>query len=113
METKQKTLKDYFNELLELEQVKANQELVDFINGRIDQINKKNSKPRKETDKSYVQEIASQLESDTLYKIAQVESITGIARGKVQYALTNYPELFERVVKGRDIYFKLVEKSAE
>lgn len=105
-ETK-KTLKEYFNELLELEQVKENQDLVDFINGRIEILDRKNSSPKKETDKSYIQEIASKLEQGVEYKIAQVEKITGITRGKVQYALT-HSDLFERVEKTKkDIYFKL------
>lgn len=38
-----KTQKDYFNELLAIESVKGNAELVEFINGRIAQLDKKSA----------------------------------------------------------------------
>lgn len=47
--TKTPTIRDYYNELLSLEAVSARTDLVEFIEGRIAQLDKKTNGERKET----------------------------------------------------------------
>lgn len=85
--TNKKTLKDYFNELLQIEAVASNPELVEFVNGRIALIEKKNSSPRKAKDTSYIEIVFANMEPQKVYEIDNLIT-EEISRGKVQYALT-------------------------
>ena len=49
MENKKMTKRDYFNALLNVEEVKANSAMVDFINHELELLTKKNSSERKPT----------------------------------------------------------------
>ncbi|MBQ1999748.1 MAG: hypothetical protein II220_09755 [Spirochaetales bacterium] len=68
---KKLTHKDYFNLLLAIDEVAQNDELVKFIEGRIEQIEKKsNSTSKKDIAKA---------EEDELYKTAIADTITDTA----------------------------------
>ena len=60
--TKKMTKKDYFNTLLNLDAVKGNQALVDFINHEIELLDKKNSAEKKPT----AQQVANKSTQDAI-----------------------------------------------
>ncbi len=57
MEKKKMTKRDYFNALLNVEEVKANSEMVKFINHELELLSKKNSADRKPTAQQKENEI--------------------------------------------------------
>ena len=67
MENKKMTKRDYFNALLNVEEVKANSALVEFINHELELLSKKNAADRKPT--------ATQNENETI-KAAIVAGMT-------------------------------------
>lgn len=71
------TQRDYFNRLLTIPAVAEDAELVEFINGRIAQLDKKNSAERKPTAKQvenleFRQNILDWMEPDVLYSSADI-----------------------------------------
>lgn len=59
-EQKKVTQREYYNKLLNLEQVRADAELVQFINGRIEMLNRKNSSSQDGEKKPTATQIANE-----------------------------------------------------
>jgi hypothetical protein len=93
------TKRDRFNELLALDAVKANTELVEFIEHEIELLDKKNTAERKPTAKQvanegYKQNILDWMEPDHLYLAAEIVKgvpeivADGVTAGTVTALLT-------------------------
>ena len=75
--SKKMTKREYFNALLSLDEVKANSELVDFINHELELLAKKNASEKKLTptqkENLTIQEaILNYMEDDVLYTITDL-----------------------------------------
>lgn len=97
--TTRKTQRDYFNELLDIPAVSANAELVEFIEGRIAQLDKKNSAERKPTAKQtenegYKTAIVNFMEPGQSYAMADIHkgipvfAENGVSANRVTAILT-------------------------
>lgn len=121
------TKKDRFNQLLEIEAVKANQELVDFINHELELLVKKNAPSKKDSEKKTANEaIARSIVSlmtenpDHLYSLTELlkvlpdlpedmsnQRMSSIVRTLLADSGTGE---VERVEDKRKIYFKLAQQ---
>ena len=77
MTNKKMTKRDYFNALLKLSEVQANDQLVDFIDHELELLAKKNSTEKKPTEKQIANEgirmaIFDGMEDDKLYTITDL-----------------------------------------
>ena len=116
--TKKMTKKDYFNALLGMNEVKANQEMVDFINHELELLAKKNSAEKKPTAQQVANEgikqaIVAGMEPNRLYTITEIikeipecadltnQRVSAIIRGMIG-------DTIERVEEKRKAYFRLV-----
>ena len=116
--TKKMTKKDYFNALLGMNEVKANQEMVDFINHELELLAKKNSAEKKPTAQQVANEgikqaIVEGMEPNRLYTITEIikeipecadltnQRVSAIIRGMIG-------DTIERVEEKRKAYFRLV-----
>ena len=99
MATTKITKRDRFNELLAIDAVKANAELVEFIEHEIELLDKKNTTERKPTAKQvanegYKQNILDWMEPDRLYLAAEIVKgvpeivADGVSAGTVTALLT-------------------------
>lgn len=117
-----KTIRDYYNELLSLGDVQSNNELVEFINGRLAQLDKKNSAPRKATA-AQVKSAALQASISDYFNanpakvmtisdmIANIPDCAGLSTSMVRSAVSKLIEagLMERFEEKRKAYFQLVK----
>ena len=86
MENKKMTKRDYFNALLNVEEVKANSALVEFINHELELLSKKNASDRKPT--------ATQKENETI-KVAILAGMTENRLYTVTEIIKEIPECGE------------------
>ena len=75
--TKKMTKRDHFNALLNIDEVKGNSALVEFINHEIDLLNRKNSTEKKPTatqvaNQALMADIYEEMEADRLYSISEM-----------------------------------------
>ena len=118
MTTKKMTKKDYFNTLLAMESVKANQELVDFINHELELLAKKSSADKKPTAQQVANDgiktaIAETLERGKLYTITDiikaVPECADLTNQRVSAIVRSMlGDTIERVEEKRKAYFRLV-----
>lgn len=113
-----KTQRDYFNELLALESVKGNAELVEFINGRIAQLDKKSTSGKgKETatqkaNAELKNKILEEMESGKAYTISEMlkafECCADLSNQKVSAIVKQMVEnnLVVRIEDKRKAYFE-------
>ena len=78
MKEKKITKKDRYNQLLAIAEVKANADLVDFIQHEIELLNRKNSSDKKPTAQQVVNEnvkeaILNGMEKNKLYTITEIQ----------------------------------------
>ena len=78
MKEKKMTKREYFNTLLALEEVKANADLVDFINHELELLDRKNASDKKPTAQQVANEgvkeaIIEGMEKDRLYTITEIQ----------------------------------------
>lgn len=122
MTNTKKTIRDYYNDLLALNEVQANSELVEFINGRLEQLDKKNSAPRKATaaqvKSAALQESIKAYFLDNPNKvmtisdmIATIPDCAGLSTSMVRSAVSKLIEagVMERFEEKRKAYFQLVK----
>ena len=86
MENKKMTKRDYFNALLNVEEVKANSALVEFINHELELLSKKNTSDRKPT--------ATQKENEAI-KVAILAGMTENRLYTVTEIIKEIPECGE------------------
>ena len=116
--TKKMTKKDYFNTLLAMESVKANQELADFIHHELDLLAKKNSAEKKPTAQQVANDgiktaIVKNLEHGKLYTITDiiksVPECADLTNQRVSAIVRSMlGDTVERVEEKRKAYFRLV-----
>lgn len=122
MTNTKKTIRDYYNDLLALNEVQASSELVEFINGRLEQLDKKNSAPRKATaaqvKSAALQESIKAYFLDNPNKvmtisdmIANIPDCAGLSTSMVRSAVSKLIEagIMERFEEKRKAYFQLVK----
>ena len=117
--TKKMTKKDYFNTLLAMESVKANPDLVDFIQHELDLLARKNSADKKPTAQQVANEgiktaIAETLERGKLYTITDimksVPECADLTNQRVSAIVRSMlGDTIERVEEKRKAYFRLVQ----
>jgi hypothetical protein len=118
--TKRITKTDRFNELLNLDEVKSNPELVDFINHEIDLLVKKNTGDKKPTATQMANEalkisIAEGMEQNRLYScteiIKEIPACAGLNPQKVSPLLNQMveAEILTKTVEKRRSYFALAK----
>ena len=118
MTTKKLTKRDHFNALLNLEEVKANPILVEFIEHELDLLAKKNAADKKPTaqqtaNKAICEAIVEGMEPNRLYTITELikeipecadltnQRVSALVRGMIDTHI-------ERVEKKRKAYFRLL-----
>ena len=118
MTTKKLTKRDHFNALLNLEEVKANPILVEFIEHELDLLAKKNAADKKPTaqqtaNKAICEAIVEGMEPNRLYTITELikeipecadltnQRVSALVRGMIDIHI-------ERVEKKRKAYFRLL-----
>ena len=118
MTTKKLTKRDHFNALLNLEEVKANPILVEFIEHELDLLAKKNAADKKPTaqqtaNKAICEAIVEGMEPNRLYTITELikeipecadltnQRVSALVRGMIDVHI-------ERVEKKRKAYFRLL-----
>ena len=74
---KKLTKRDHFTALLNIDEVKSNEALVEFINHEIDLLNRKNSTEKKPTatqvaNQALMADIYKEMEADRLYSISEM-----------------------------------------
>ena len=116
--TKKLTHKDYYNLLLAIDEVAQNEDLVKFINGRLEQIEKKsNSTSKKDIAKAEEDELIKTAIADTITDDAMTisemqkanETLAELSNQKISSLLRKMKEDGEVVrteVKGK-AYFKV------
>ena len=119
MANKKMTKKDYFNALLNIDEVKANAAMVDFINHEIELLDKKNSAERKPTaqqvaNKGIQEAIIEGMEKGKLYTITDlIKCIPECAEMTNQRVSALVRQMLgvsiERVEEKRKAYFKLID----
>ncbi len=114
--TAKKAMKTYYNELLALSQVQENEELVQFINGRIAQIEKKAGSSSTKNQEQKVNEelrakILDTMEEGKKYTITDLQKtfdfLAELTNQKVSSLMKGLKEAneVERVVEKRKAYF--------
>ena len=78
MKEKKMTKKDRYNQLLAIADVKANKDLVDFINHELELLDRKNTSDKKPTaqqvaNESVKEAILDGMEKDRLYTITEIQ----------------------------------------
>ena len=118
MTTKKLTKRDHFNALLNLEEVKANPILVEFIEHELDLLAKKNAADKKPTaqqtaNKAICEAIVEGMEPNRLYTITELikeipecadltnQRVSALVRGMIDIHI-------ERVEEKRKAYFRLL-----
>lgn len=115
--TKKMTKREYFNVLLSLNEVKANSELVDFINHELELLSKKNASEKKLTptqkENLVIQEaILNYMEADVLYTITDllknVPECAGMSNQRVSaiVRIMREEKKVERIEEKRKAYFR-------
>ena len=115
--TKKMTKREYFNVLLSLDEVKANSELVDFINHELELLAKKNASEKKLTptqkENLNIQEaILNYMEDDVLYTITDfIKTIPECAEMSNQRVsaivrIMREEKKVERIEEKRKAYFR-------
>ena len=115
---KKMTKRDYFNALLSLDGVKANSELVDFINHELELLAKKNASEKKLTptqkENLTIQEaILNYMEDNVLYTITDllknVPECAGMSNQRVSaiVRIMREEKKVERIEEKRKAYFRL------
>ena len=115
--SKKLTKRDYFNALLSLDEVKANNELVDFINHELELLAKKNASEKKLTptqkENLTIQEaILNYMEDDVLYTITDllknVPECAGMSNQRVSaiVRIMREEKKVERIEEKRKAYFR-------
>lgn len=113
METNKKTLKDYFKELLEIKAVASNPELVEFVNGRIAILDKKNSKSDSKPSKTQIENIeikksiVEKMIPQKQYRASEIAKIVEISPQKASALLTQLvnDKIITRVEDKKIAYF--------
>ena len=114
---KKMTKREYFNALLSLNEVKANSELVDFINHELELLAKKNASEKKLTpaqkENLTIQEaILNYMEADVLYTITDllknVPECAGLSNQRVSaiVRIMREEKKVERIEEKRKAYFR-------
>lgn len=114
---KKMTKREYFNVLLSLDEVKANSELVDFINHELELLSKKNASEKKLTptqkENLTIQEaILNYMEDDVLYTITDllknVPECAGLSNQRVSaiVRIMRDEKKVERIEEKRKAYFR-------
>ena len=112
------TQRDYFNRLLEIPAVSADADLVEFIEGRIAQLDKKNSAERKPTAKQtenagFKADILAWMEHGTQYALADIHKgvpsivAAGISPNRVTAMMTqlvNDGSVIRETVQRKSVY---------
>ena len=118
MTTKKLTKRDHFNALLNLEEVKANPTLVEFIEHELELLAKKNAADKKPTaqqtaNKAICEAIVEGMEPNRLYTITEIikeipecadltnQRVSALVRGMLDVSI-------ERVEEKRKAYFRLL-----
>lgn len=115
--TKKMTKREYFNVLLSLNEVKANSELVDFINHELELLSKKNASEKKLTptqkENLTIQEaILNYMETNVLYTITDllksVPECAGMSNQRVSaiVRIMREEKKVERIEEKRKAYFR-------
>ena len=115
--TKKMTKREYFNALLSLDEVKANNELVDFINHELELLSKKNASEKKLTptqkENLTIQgAILNYMEADVLYTITDllknVPECAGMSNQRVSaiVRIMREEKKVERIEEKRKAYFR-------
>ena len=115
--TKKMTKREYFNVLLSLNEVKANSELVDFINHELELLSKKNTSEKKLTptqkENLTIQEaILNYMETNVLYTITDllknVPECAGMSNQRVSaiVRIMREEKKVERIEEKRKAYFR-------
>lgn len=118
MTTKKLTKRDHFNALLNLEEVKANPTLVEFIEHELELLAKKNAADKKPTaqqtaNKAICEAIVEGMEPGRLYTITELikeipecadltnQRVSALVRGMLDVSI-------ERVEEKRKAYFRVL-----
>ena len=115
--TKKMTKREYFNVLLSLNEVKANSDLVDFINHELELLSKKNASEKKLTptqkENLTIQEaILNYMETNVLYTITDllknVPECAGMSNQRVSaiVRIMREEKKVERIEEKRKAYFR-------
>ena len=115
--TKKMTKREYFNALLSLDEVKANNELVDFINHELELLSKKNASEKKLTptqkENLTIQgAILNHMEVNVLYTITDllknVPECAGMSNQRVSaiVRIMREEKKVERIEEKRKAYFR-------
>ena len=115
--SKKMTKREYFNALLSLDEVKANNELVDFINHELELLSKKNASEKKLTptqkENLAIQDaILNYMEADVLYTITDllknVPECAGMSNQRVSaiVRIMREEKKVERIEEKRKAYFR-------
>ena len=115
MSNKKLTKRDHFNALLNIEEVKSNETLVDFINHELELLAKKNSAERGMTktqkeNADLQQKILETLEPNMLYTVSDLCKLMGIeSNQKMTHLLTPLADegKLVRTVEKRRAYYSL------
>lgn len=117
--TKKMTKRDYFNTLLSLNEVKANEDLVNFINHELDLLSKKNASEKKLTptqkENLTIQDaILNHMKPDVLYTVTDllknVPECAGMSNQRVSAIVRIMREdrKIERIEEKRKAYFRKI-----
>ena len=118
MTTKKLTKRDHYNALLNLEEVKANPTLVEFIEHELELLAKKNAADKKPTaqqtaNKAICEAIVEGMEPNRLYTITEIikeipecadltnQRVSALVRGMLDVSI-------ERVEEKRKAYFRVL-----
>ena len=118
MTTKKLTKRDHFNALLNLEEVKANPILVEFIEHELDLLAKKNAADKKPTaqqtaNKAICEAIVEGMEPNRLYTITElikeIPECADLTNQRVSALVRSMIDIhIERVEEKRKAYFRLL-----
>lgn len=118
MSNKKLTKRDHFNALLNIEEVKSNETLVEFINHELELLAKKNSSEKKPTAVQTANEgiksaILNGMEVGKMYTITDlikdIPEISELTNQKVSALVRQLmPEYIEKIEDKRKSYFRLV-----
>ena len=117
--TKKMTKRDYFNTLLSLNEVKANEDLVNFINHELELLSKKNASEKKLTptqkENLTIQDsILNYMKPDVLYTVTDllknVPECAGMSNQRVSAIVRILREdrKVERIEEKRKAYFRKI-----
>ena len=117
--TKKMTKRDYFNTLLSLNEVKANEDLVNFINHELELLSKKNASEKKLTptqkkNLTIQDSILNYMKPDVLYTVTDllknVPECAGMSNQRVSAIVRILREdrKVERIEEKRKAYFRKI-----